>query len=116
MMKNKFMNINNINNNMLHKKLLYKSIHRGCKEMDIILGNFAQKHLQNFNIDELYTYEILLQINDVYIYDMLLGNIKFNDLVFENNQIYETNIDIVNKLLSLIRNSFNSLTNPLERV
>ena len=33
------------------KKLLFKASHRGTKEMDIILGNFAKKNLESMDID-----------------------------------------------------------------
>ena len=35
------------------KKLLFKASHRGTKEMDIILGSFAEKNLETMNLKDL---------------------------------------------------------------
>ena len=36
------------NKEILKKKIIYRSTHRGSKEMDILLGNFLEKHIDNF--------------------------------------------------------------------
>ena len=38
---------------LLIKKLLYRSIHRGCKETDILLGNFAIARTESFDDSKL---------------------------------------------------------------
>jgi succinate dehydrogenase flavin-adding protein (antitoxin of CptAB toxin-antitoxin module) len=48
------------------------SSHRGCKEMDVILGNFAEKHLNDLSEDQLEIYERLLNESDQDIYDGLI--------------------------------------------
>ena len=50
------------------KKLLFKASHRGTKEMDIILGNFAKKHLDSMNSDNLKLFEELLEVPDPDLY------------------------------------------------
>ena len=32
------------NKEILKKQIIYRSTHRGSKEMDILLGNFVKKH------------------------------------------------------------------------
>lgn len=61
--------MNNKNRSNLIKKLLYQSCNRGCKETDMIIGNFAKKYLQNMDDQDLETFDAILQINDVDIYD-----------------------------------------------
>ena len=39
----KFMSIKN--NDLLIKKLYFRASHRGMKEMDLLLGNFARENL-----------------------------------------------------------------------
>ena len=56
----------------LVKKLRYKSLHRGCKEMDFILSNFIEKYLLTLDISELLEYEVLLSQDDVAIYNWLI--------------------------------------------
>lgn len=46
------------------KKLLYRSLHRGCKETDLILGNFATKYIHNMTYDELLEWEQILNQPD----------------------------------------------------
>ena len=55
------------------KKLLYKSTHRGSKEMDLILGKFAHKYLSLFNDDELVMLEAILEMDDNDIYQYALN-------------------------------------------
>ena len=51
------------------KKLLYQSSNRGCKETDVILGNFAKLHLAEMTDQELKTFEKILYLPDADIYD-----------------------------------------------
>ena len=39
------------------KKLLFKASHRGTKEMDIILGSFAENNLETMNEENLKLFE-----------------------------------------------------------
>lgn len=55
------------------KKLLFRSWHRGTREMDLIMGRFAEAHLCDFDGKALALYEALLCENDPDIYDWLLG-------------------------------------------
>lgn len=55
------------------KKLRYRSWHRGCKETDIVLGSFAEQHLETLTASELALYERFLNENDVDIWDWLTG-------------------------------------------
>lgn len=47
------------------KRLKYQSWYRGCKETDILLGNFARARLDALNDAELDAFEGLLGENDV---------------------------------------------------
>jgi antitoxin CptB len=49
--------------------LLYRSVYRGNKENDILLGQFARAHIGAFGAAELDQYERLLQAGDNDIYD-----------------------------------------------
>ena len=54
------------------KKLLFRAGHRGTKEMDILLGNFANKYIQLFDELELVMFSALLDFEDDLIYKCLL--------------------------------------------
>jgi succinate dehydrogenase flavin-adding protein (antitoxin of CptAB toxin-antitoxin module) len=57
------------NREQLIKKLLYQSSNRGCKETDIIIGQFAKLNLAKMDDNELKVFEDILQMNDADIYD-----------------------------------------------
>ncbi len=50
-------------------KLMYRSLHRGCKENDILLGNYATKNLHLLTSDQLLIYEKFLEETDTDIYN-----------------------------------------------
>ena len=56
------------NKEILKKQIIYRSMHRGTKEMDLLLGNFVKKYVDEFNIKELKDLEKLLFIEDEVIY------------------------------------------------
>ena len=55
------------------KRLLYRSIYRGNKENDILLGQFARAHIAEFDATELEQYERILSAGDNDIYDWVSG-------------------------------------------
>ena len=55
------------------KRLLYRSVYRGNKENDILLGQFARAYIGEFDTAELDQYELLLQVGDNDIYDWVAG-------------------------------------------
>ena len=63
------MNIDN-----LKKKILYRSEHRGTKEMDLLLSNFVKKYINSLNERELCELELLLNIDDEVLYKWYLSN------------------------------------------
>lgn len=55
------------------KRLLYRSVYRGNKENDILLGQFARAHIAEFDSAELDQYERLLEAGDNEIFDWVAG-------------------------------------------
>ena len=56
------------NKETLKKQIIYRSMHRGTKEMDLLLGGFVKKYINEFNDTELNDLEKLLFIEDEIIY------------------------------------------------
>jgi antitoxin CptB len=54
-------------------RLRFRSWHRGTKEMDLILGTFADKHLANFTSLLLDQYEEILVESDPDLYNWYAG-------------------------------------------
>ena len=46
------------------KKLLFRSWHRGMREMDLIMGRFAEERLDGMSDAELDTFELLIEAPD----------------------------------------------------
>ncbi|HJQ58937.1 MAG TPA: succinate dehydrogenase assembly factor 2 [Vineibacter sp.] len=55
------------------RRLLYRSEHRGNKENDILLGQFARAHVMRFEPGQLDQYEALLDESDNDIFDWAAG-------------------------------------------
>ena len=56
------------------KRLLFRCWHRGTREMDLILGRFADAEIGNLSDDELTQLEILLEVNDPDLYAAITGD------------------------------------------
>ena len=57
-----------VNKEILKKQIIYRSMHRGTKEMDLLLGNFVKTHIDELNLAELKDLAKLLIIEDEVIY------------------------------------------------
>lgn len=55
----------------MRKRLIFRSEHRGTKEMDLLLGSFAKRHVPDFSEEELVEYEALLEENDPDLYNWI---------------------------------------------
>lgn len=53
------------------RRLIFRSGHRGTKEMDIIMGSFATEFVPNFSEAELSEYDDLLCNNDPDLYNWI---------------------------------------------
>lgn len=55
------------------KRLRFRSWHRGTREMDLILGRFADAHIATMSAEQLDRYAALLENSDPDIYEWLVG-------------------------------------------
>jgi antitoxin CptB len=53
------------------KRLKFRAWHRGMKEVDLVLGPFADAHLGTMTDEQLDTFELLLSVPDTDLYDWL---------------------------------------------
>lgn len=60
------------NIDILRKKLLFRSSHRGTKEMDILLGTFFKDNYDLLEEKELLEFKVLLMITDKALSDWLI--------------------------------------------
>ena len=55
------------------RRLLFRSWHRGIREMDLIMGRFADAWIERLNARELDEYERLIQVPDPELYAWIAG-------------------------------------------
>lgn len=55
------------------RRLKFRSWHRGIKEMDLILGHFADGALAGLSADDLDIYEALIEVEDTSLYNWVTG-------------------------------------------
>jgi antitoxin CptB len=56
------------------KRLLFRCWHRGTREMDLILGRFADAEIAGLSDDELAQLELLIEVPDPDLYAAVSGN------------------------------------------
>ena len=57
------------------KRLLFRSLHRGTKETDLMLGGFAERHLAGLDDGQLDRFERLLDAPDGDLFDWITGRL-----------------------------------------
>ena len=55
------------------KRLKFRSWHRGTREMDLLLGRFAERYLDGYAEDDLDLYEEVLELSDPDLYNWVSG-------------------------------------------
>jgi antitoxin CptB len=81
------------------RRILFRSWHRGMREMDLVLGRFASAQIADLSESELDDYELLLEAQDRDVFSWLMGEAEIPSL-------YDTPV------LRKIR-AFHSHTGPL---
>jgi antitoxin CptB len=65
------------------KKIIYRAVHRGCKETDFLLGDFFVANKNDISELGLYLCEKFLDEDDMLIYDWILEKIP-HDEIYKN--------------------------------
>ena len=55
------------------RRLLFRSWHRGIREMDLIMGKFADAYIQRLNEQDLDDYERLTEVPDPELWEWIIG-------------------------------------------
>lgn len=71
----------------LRKMLRFRAWHRGTREMDLLIGSFADLHLPQFDEAELLIFQEILTHQDPDVYDWVIGRcappVELNSRVLE---------------------------------
>ena len=55
------------------RKLLFRAWHRGSREMDLVMGPFADAWIERMSEDELAEFERLVALPDPDLFDLVIG-------------------------------------------
>ena len=55
------------------RRIRFRAWHRGMREMDLILGRFADATLSNLDADGVDTFEALMEVPDPELYEWITG-------------------------------------------
>lgn len=58
--------------NLLRKKLRFRAWHRGTREVDLIMGHFADQSLDGLGLPELEQFEALLDAPDLEVFGWII--------------------------------------------
>jgi antitoxin CptB len=79
------------------KRLLFRCWHRGTREMDLILGRFADAEIARLAEDELAQLEHLIEVPDPDLYAALTGNVPlapaFASGLFDRIKSFRADLD-----------------------
>lgn len=74
------------------RRILYRSWHRGTREMDLLMGQFADARIDQLDDQALTDMEALLEEQDRDVFSWLTGELalpeRFNTPVFEQIRAY----------------------------
>ena len=68
------------NKEILKKKIIYRSTHRGTKEMDVLLGSFVRKHINKLNDNDLLDLNKIILLEDENLYKWYFENSKIKSI------------------------------------
>ena len=71
---NIFMTVENLDKK--RKRLIFRSWHRGMKEMDQIIGSFANDYVPTYSEAELDSFEEVLENSDPELYDWIIRRLE----------------------------------------
>jgi antitoxin CptB len=78
------------------RKVLFRSWHRGMREMDLIMGQFADAHIGELTDAELDVYEHLIEAPDRDILTWLTGEVEtpsnYDTAVFRRVKAFHTHM------------------------
>ncbi len=81
----------------LRKKLLFRAWHRGIREMDLILGRFADTHIAGMEENELEEFAFLLEVFDRDLIQWFTGETEtpkeWNTVLFRKIKQYQMTAD-----------------------
>ena len=70
------------------RRALFRAWHRGMREVDLILGRFADAHIESLSEHDLAGFEALMEVPDDELYTWIVGRVpavrEFRTSVFDS--------------------------------
>jgi antitoxin CptB len=66
------------------KKLVYKSTHRGTRELDMIFSHFAKHHLTSLSPEDLDAYELFLEESETNLSQWIFHSVDCPNSSYKN--------------------------------
>ena len=87
-----------------HKRIVFRAWRRGFREADLIMGPFAEQHVQSLTTAQLDALEALLDQADQDVYEWIIGRTtppaEFDTDVLEQLQLFQRSLPIASGDLS----------------
>jgi antitoxin CptB len=78
------------------RRILFRSWHRGMREMDLIMGQFADQHIDTLTDEDLDEFERLIEVPDRDLLGWLTGEIatpgNYDQPVFRKVKAFHTHL------------------------
>jgi len=75
------------NKEIIKKKIIYRSEHRGSKEMDLLLGKFVKSHINDFSETQLNDLSKLLIIEDNILFRSYMEKVPHKSI--SKNKVFD---------------------------
>ncbi len=63
------------NDSVRRRRLVFRAWHRGTREMDLVMGRFADAHAMTLNLEDLISFEALMDAPDGEIFRWITGSL-----------------------------------------
>ena len=93
------------NKEILKKKIIYRSTHRGSKEMDLLIGNFVKKNIDTFNDKDLLLLKNFIEIDDEILKALYFNTASNNFILLKRYDGEDIQADNDNQLEEFNKNS-----------
>jgi len=75
------------NKEILKKQIIYRSVHRGSKEMDLLIGSFVKKNINALNDRDLLDLNTLVETEDEILKDLFFA--KNNENLIHDTEVFK---------------------------
>jgi antitoxin CptB len=83
------------------RKLLFRAWHRGTREMDLIIGGFADAHIIDFSDEELAAFEHVCEASDQDLMTWIVGAVpvsaEFDTPMFHRIKSFHSHLVPINR-------------------